>query len=329
MMGATMADRPGGARAVAAAVAAAAARVYPVVRETPLVDSPVLSAAADATVLLKLETLQRTGSFKLRGAANRLLALSAAERAAGVVAASSGNHGAAVAHAASALGVPALIYVPAGASPVKLAAMERAGAEVRVFGTDGLDTELEARAVAAAGGRVYVSPYNDLAVVAGQGTIGVELRRQAPRLDAVIAAVGGGGLIAGIAADLKAHLPNVRVIGAVPANSPVMARSIRAGRVVEMPTQATLSDGTAGGIEPGAVTFALCQALVDEWVEIPEPEIAHAMRHCLEVEHLLVEGSAGVAVAALARVAPALRGMTVAVILCGANVSAARLREVL
>lgn len=318
-----------GAREVAALVVEAAGRVYPHVRETPLLDSLVLSRATGATVLLKLETLQRTGSFKLRGAVNKLLSLTEAERRAGVVAASSGNHGAAVAHAAQALGIPAIVYVPAGASPVKVAAMERSGAAVRVFGTDGLDTELEARAFASSSGRAYVSPYNDLEVVAGQGTIAVELRHQTARIDAVIASVGGGGLIAGIAADLKAWAPGVRVIGALPANSPVMAASIRAGHVVEMETKPTLSDGTAGGIESGAVTFPLCQALVDDWIEIPEDAIAGAMRHCLEVEHLLVEGSAGVAVAALERAATSLRGQTVVVVLCGANISAARLRDVL
>lgn len=323
-------SRGGGtAGEVAALVAAAAARVYPHVRETPLLESAALSHATGATVLLKLETLQRTGSFKLRGAVNLLLSLSPGERRAGVVAASSGNHGAAVAHAAQALGIPAVVYVPAGASPVKVSAMTRAGAEVRVHGTDGLDTELEARAFAASCGRPYVSPYNDLRIVAGQGTIGVELRRQAPLVDAVIASVGGGGLIAGIGADLKGNRPGVQLIGASPANSPVMATSIRAGHVVAMASLPTLSDGTAGGIEPGALTFPLCQALVDAWVDVSEDEIAAAMRHCLEQEHMLVEGSAGVAVAALRRMAPALEGKVVAVILCGANISAARLRDIL
>lgn len=314
---------------VAALVTEAAGRIAPYVRETPLLDSPALSRASGASVFLKLETLQRTGSFKWRGAVHKLLTLRDAERRAGVVAASSGNHGAAVAHAAQTLGIRAVVYVPAGASPVKVAAMEGAGAEVRVFGTDGLDTEVEARREATASRMVYVSPYNDVAVVAGQGTIGAELRRQMPRLDAVIASVGGGGLIAGVAADLKAHLPHVRVIGAVPAASPVMAASVRAGRIVAMATRPTLSDGTAGGIEPDAVTFPLCQALVDEWLEVDEAEIAGAMRHCLEAEHLLVEGSAGVAVAAWHHVSSSLRGGTVVVILCGANISGTRLREVL
>ena len=307
----------------------AAGRIAPHVRETPLVDSPALSEATGAEILLKLENLQHTGSFKLRGATNKLLSLSEEERRRGVVAASSGNHGAAVAFAGRRLGVPVTVFVPAGASAAKTDAIRRYGADVREHGTDGLDTELHARAFAADSGMPYVSPYNDTAVIAGQGTIGRELRRQAKSLDAIVVSVGGGGLIAGIAADVKAHFPSVRVVGAVPANSPVMAASIRAGEIVQTPVLPTLSDGTAGGIEPGAVTFELCQALVDEWVEVSEAEIGNAMRHCLMIEHLLVEGSAGVAVAASIRCADGLRGARVAVVLCGANIAADTLRDVL
>lgn len=304
-------------------------RIRPLVRETPLIESPALSEETGARVWLKLENLQRTGSFKLRGATNRLLLLSDPERAAGVVAASSGNHGAAVAYAGQSLGIPVVVFVPEGASPVKIDAMRRSGADVQVFGTDGLDTEVHARAFAEAQGKTYVSPYNDLWVVAGQGTVGVELRRQLPELDAVIVAVGGGGLIGGVATDLKAWRPNVRVIGAVPEHSPVMTRSVQAGRIVDMASQPTLSDGTAGGIEADALTFDLCRTLVDDWVEIPEREIAAAMGHCLTAEHLLIEGAAGVAVAALRRRAASLRDAKVAVVLCGANVSAERLKSVL
>jgi threonine dehydratase len=310
-------------------IAAAHHRIRPHVRETPLYESTVLGEATGSQALLKLENLQRTGSFKLRGAVNRLLTLDAEVRVRGVVAASSGNHGAAVAHAGRVLGCQVTIFVPESVSSVKLTAMQRSGADVRVFGTDGLDTELHARRFAEANGRAYISPYNDLAVVAGQGTIGVELRRQGDPLDAIIAAVGGGGLIAGIGADLKARWPSVRIVGAVPENSPVMAESVKAGRVVEMASRPTLSDGTAGGVEADAITFDLCRTLVDDWIRIPEREIAGAMRHCLTSEHLLVEGAAGVAVAALHRCAPALRGARVAVIVCGANVSLECLRAIL
>ena len=306
----------------------AESRIRPHVRETPVVHSPALSEATGAEVWLKCENLQVTGSFKVRGATNRLLALSDDERRGGVVAASSGNHGVAVAHAGAALGIPVTVYVPEFVSPAKAASMKRLRANVVTFGTDGLDTELEARRVAAAEHRAYISPYNDPTVVAGQGTVGVELRRQLEGISTVVVAVGGGGLIGGIAAYLKHFDGHLRVVGAQPANSRVMMESVRTGRVVEIPSLPTLSDGTAGGVELDTVTFPMNRDLVDEWVEIPEDEIARAMRHAIEVEHMLIEGAAGVAVAALSRARRPLSGRVV-VVLCGANVSAARLREVL
>ena len=306
----------------------AEARIRPHVRETPVVHSPALSESSGADVWLKCENLQVTGSFKVRGATNYLLSLPDQQRRDGVVAASSGNHGVAVAYAGAALGIPVTVYVPEFVSPAKVSAMKRLRATVVTFGTDGLDTEVEARRAASAARRPYVSPYNDLAVVAGQGTIGVELRRQLDGITAVIVAVGGGGLIGGTAAYLKHHDRNVRAVGAQPANSRVMIESVRAGHVVDVPSIATLSDGTAGGIEQGTVTFPLNRDLVDEWIEVPEDEIARAMRHAIEVEHMLVEGAAAVAIAALPRSRGILRGR-VAVVLCGANVSASRLKEVL
>ena len=306
----------------------AESRIREHVRETPVVHSPSLSEAYGADVWLKCENLQVTGSFKVRGATNRLLALSGDERRSGVVAASSGNHGVAVAHAGKALGIPVTVYVPEFVSPAKAAAMKRLRANVVTFGTDGLDTELEARRVAGAERRAYISPYNDMTVVAGQGTIGPELRRQLGTIGTVVVAVGGGGLIGGVAAYLKYFDRRVRIIGAQPANSRVMIESVRAGTVVEIPSLPTLSDGTAGGVELDTVTFPLNRELVDEWIEVPEDEIAGAMRHAIEVEHLLIEGAAGVAVAALSRARRPLSGR-VAVVLCGANVSAARLIEVL
>lgn len=307
----------------------AEARIRPHIRETPLVESLALSELAGGRALLKLENLQHTGSFKARGALNVLLALPPEALARGVVAASSGNHGAAVAFAARALGARALVFVPQGASPVKLAAMRRLGAEVVAHGDDTLEAELFARAYAQGRGMAYVSPYNDPLVVAGQGTVGVEIARQVGRLDALVVAVGGGGLVAGVAAHLRAVWPGVRVIGAQPANSAVMAESARAGRIVELPSLPTLSDGTAGGIEPGAITFELCRALVDEYVLVDEAQIASAMRQMVEAEHMLVEGAAGVALAAYLEAAPRLPGQAVGVVVCGANVSLATLRSIL
>jgi threonine dehydratase len=309
------------------AITEAEQRIRPHVRETPVVRSLALSEATGAEVWLKCENLQVTGSFKVRGATNRLLSLPEDDRRRGVIAASSGNHGIAVAHAGAALGIPVTVYVPDFASVAKIAAMRRLGATVEVFGTDGLDTEMAARLVANGKRLAYLSPYNDPAVVAGQGTIGVELRRQLDGIDAVVIAVGGGGLIGGVAADLKHHLKGVRIVGAQPANSRVMMESISAGQIVDIPSTPTLSDGTAGGVERDSITFPLCRDLVDDWISVEEPDIGGAMKHAIEVEHMLIEGAAGVAVAALSR----LRTISgrIVVVLCGANVTAARLREVL
>lgn len=298
-------------------------------RLTPNDLSLSLSERYGAEVWLKGEHLQHAGSFKTRGATNKLLSLTPDEKRAGVVAASTGNHGASVAWAGRTLGIPVRVYVPNGASTAKVEMIRRYGADVQMHGTDGLDAEVFGRQYALESGMPYVSPYNDPAVVAGQGTVGVELAEQMGTVDSVIIAVGGGGLIGGTAAYLKSIMPNVRMIGASPVNSPVMALSVRAGHVVEYASKPTLSDGTAGGVEQDAITFALCRALVDEWVEVTEDEIAKAMLDFIADHHQLIEGSAAVALAVLARQARALKGQRVAVVLCGSNISIDALRAVL
>lgn len=317
------------AHSLAPLIGAARDRLRPYVRETPCDVSLALSARYGADVWLKGEHLQHTGSFKARGAAHKLLCLTSEAKAAGVVTASSGNHGAGTAWAGRTLGASVLVFVPHGASPTKVAMIRRYGADVQMHGTDGLDTELFARQVAVEHGKTYVSPYNDLEVIAGQGTVGLELAEQMGHVDAVIVAVGGGGLISGVAAYLKARLPNVQVIAALPELSPVMALSVRAGRIVEFASEPTLSDGTAGGVEADSITFELCRTLVDDWVLVSEAEIAQAMRDFIAEHHQLIEGSAGVALAALARKSTELGGQRVAVVLCGANVGIETLRRVL
>ena len=306
------------AAALAATARQADTAIRPIVLETPLVPAPSFSRRLGADVWFKLENEQVTGSFKLRGAVNKLLALSPAERARGVVAASSGNHGAAVSYAAAQLGVPVRIYVPEQVTPVKVAKMRRYGAELVLHGDDSLVSELAARAWAVAHALPYISPYNDRVVVAGQGSCGVELLRQQPALETVLIAVGGGGLIGGMAAVLKAANPAVRIIGCQPENSPVMARSVAAGQLLDLPSLPTLSDGTAGGIEAGAFTFDLCRELVDEWVLVSEAEIGAALDEVAAVQGMLVEGAAGVAVAALGKAA-GVAGRQVAVVICGGN----------
>ncbi|HXV94096.1 MAG TPA: pyridoxal-phosphate dependent enzyme, partial [Pseudonocardia sp.] len=293
-------------REVARRTRAFAPALRPHVLRTPLTPLPGTGKAGGPealTLLTKDEHLQHGGSFKIRGATAKMLSVDAAGRARGVVAASSGNHGLGVAHALRAVGGRGTIFVPEGASPVKVAAITRLGVEVVHRGTDVGDTEAIARAYAARHGLVYVSPYNDLDVIAGQGTIALEMLEQAGRagLDAVIVAVGGGGLVSGIGATLASEAPHVRVIGAAPAHDAAMAASVAAGRVVDGDALPTISDGTAGGIEPGTVTLPLCAELVDEWVLVDEPEIRAALRHFVDTRHQLVEGAAAVAIAAALR----------------------------
>ncbi|HEX9166770.1 MAG TPA: threonine/serine dehydratase [Gemmatimonadales bacterium] len=314
---------------IRAEVDAADARIRPYVRETPLDYSPGLSRSWGAEVWLKLENTQVTGSFKVRGAVNRILTTPVSQRALGVVTASTGNHGAAVAYAMQRLRIPGTVFVPEGAVPSKLAAIRAWGATVHVHGQDGLETELEARRHAASRGLVYISPYNDPQVVAGQGTVGAELARQVDRIDAIFVSVGGGGLIGGIAGYLKAVGRGPIVVGCSPERSKVMHESVRAGRVLELPSDPTLSDGTAGGVEQDAITFPLCRALVDRWALVNEEDIASAMRLAMDQEHQLIEGAAGVALAAARHLASEFPGGNLVVVLCGANAGLKTLREVL
>lgn len=316
---------------LAARAHAAADRIRPHVRRTPLVPSARLGAEVGGEVLLKLESLQATGSFKLRGAFARLTAGDAPP--ARVVTASTGNHGAAVAHAAHVLGVEAVVYVPSTADATKRARIERLGARVLVAGEDCVEAEAAARARAEEEGVLYVSPYNDLEVAAGQGTLAVELLEErgvagAP-IDAISIAVGGGGLLAGTAAVLRAAWPGVRILGASPERSQVMLRSVAAGHLVPDEGLSTLSDGTAGGLEPGTCTLPLCAELVDEWIAVPEEEIAAQMRAALLEDHLVIEGAAGVAAAALVRAARTRPIRAGVVLVCGGNVAPEKLAAVL
>ena len=299
-------------------VIAAEARIRPYARQTPLDAAFDLSDAA--RVFLKLENLQATGSFKLRGALNNLLALDEAQRRQGIITASTGNHGLAVAYALETLGLRGSIYLPENASPQKVAMLRRYDVALVFHGTDGVEAERQARRVSEQEGRVYVSPYNDPHVIAGQGTIAVEVLKQLDGVDCVMASVGGGGLIAGIGGYLKAARPGVEIIGCLPMNSCVMYESIQAGEIVERPLLPTLSDGTVGGIETGAITFELCRQYVDDWVLVEEEAIGQAMKLIFEQHRLVVEGSAGVTVAAFLQIKKRLAGKTVALVLCGGNI---------
>ncbi len=307
----------------------AANRISSHVRETALDRSPWFSEASGCNVYLKLENLQYTGSFKLRGAFNKLLSLTPEQRRAGCVAASSGNHGAAISYAMKKLGVTGVIFVPEQTSSAKINAIRQAGGIVQFFGTDGLDTENHARAYADEKGMVYLSPYNDGHVIAGQGSCGVEIARQLSPVDVVFVAVGGGGLISGIGAFLKSVNPDVEVVSCQPAASPVMTESVRAGEIIDMPSEPTLSDGTAGGIEAGAITFDICQDVIDRYVLVTEEEIGDGMRQLIDSHHMLPEGAAGVAIAGFLKTASDYRGKNVVIVVCGGNISRDTLKKVI
>jgi threonine dehydratase len=304
-------------------------RIAPYLRETPVERSAWLSSCSDGDVFLKLENFQITGSFKARGALNKLTSLTADERKLGVVTASSGNHGAAVAYGSNALGVDAEVYVPKSASPAKIAVIKSYGAQVELFGDDCVETEARARARAEETGRIYISPYNDETVMAGQGTVGVELHRRLETVDAVFVSLGGGGLIGGMGTYLKETLGDVEIVAVSPEQSPAMHECLEAGKIIDVPCFDTLSDGTAGGVEPGAITYEVCAQVVDRSLLVSEDAIAEAMRTFIEKHRMMIEGAAGVALAGFLQVAKDYKDKRVAIIVCGANISLEKLSGVI
>jgi threonine dehydratase len=297
------------------------AGIRPQVPVTPLEHSRVLSEALDCDVWLKCDHLLPTGAFKLRGATNKIRTLGAAAKITGVITASTGNHGQAVARAGKLAGVPVTVYVGKSTPQAKKDAIRSFGAELVVMDADPLSAELEARRQSEVQGKPYVAPYNDLDTVAGQGTLGMELFEQAPDLDAVFVTVGGGGLAGGVGSALKHLSPRTRIVGCWPKASTCMLDSLAAGHIVQTAEHETLSEASTGAVEPGSVTFAICQQVIDETLTVEEIEIAQAMRRIAEAERWIVEGTAGVALAGLVQSAAAWRGKKVAVILCGRNIA--------
>lgn len=300
------------------------------VYRTPLEPSLWLSERSGAHVSVKLECYQPTGSFKVRGALAATEELDYQTRALGVVTASAGNHGLGVAYAASRAGIRATVVVPEGASPAKLSALRRFPVTVQTAGPSYDTAEREARSIERDTGAHFISPYNDPWVIAGQGTIGAELLEDLPDLDVAVVPVGGGGLISGIGAWLKAARPGIRLIGVQSVASPAMERAIAAGRLVEIPILPTLADGLAANIEPGSVTFDIARHLVDEMVLVSEDEIVDAVREAYDEMHLALEASAVVGIAALrARRIGNIAGNRVALVVTGRNIAAERLCSIL
>lgn len=297
-------------------IRAAEARIRGRVRHTPLMADPRISG-----VLLKQEYRQKTGAFKLRGATNAILSLSAAELARGVVTASTGNHGRALAHAARASGARAVVCLSHLVPANKVQAVRDLGAEVRLIGQSQDEAMAEVARAVAQEGLTEVPPFDHPAVVAGQGTLGLELLADCAAPSSVLIPLSGGGLAAGVAAAVRALSPSTRLVGVTMARGAAMAASLAAGQPVEVAELPTLADSLGGGIGLGnRVTFAMCRALLDDVVLVSEDEIAEAMRHIHAATGDAVEGAAAVGVAAIlsGRVKP---GPATVCILSGANVA--------
>ena len=300
-------------------IRAAEERIAPHIIRTPLVYSPTISAMTGAEVWLKLETLQKAGSFKVRGATNKVLATIDAVRERGVVAASGGNHAQGVIVAAHSAGVPATIVMPSWASASKQEATRGYGARVELYGSS-LEESITRAAELAAGGMVFIHPYNDEEVIAGQGTIGVEILADLPTTDTIIVPVGGGGLIAGIATAVKAIRPAVRVIGAQAAACQSALAALAADMPVRITAQPTIADGIRV-LETGALPFPILRDLVDRIAVASEDEIADAMLLLLERKHLVAEGAGAVPLAVLLNGSCTIRpGSTVVLVISGGNV---------
>ncbi len=314
-------------------VLAARQRLIGIALNTPLEPSPQLVVESGAIeVRLKLENVQPVGSFKTRGAHNKVALIAEADPDAQLVTASSGNHGIAVATAAARHGLRATVLVGGSISPAKLErlrALESDRITVEIFGRDSDDAEAEARRRDSAHEATYVPPYNDADVIAGQATVGVEILDEWPECDAIVVPIGGGGLISGIGLWAKAVKPGVRLVGVQPSASPPMYAYLEAGSTAPMPIAPTLADGVAGNIERSSITWRMCKQLVDEVVLVDEDQIADAIRWAIDVPHLLLEGSAVLGIAALRARGGALADRRVAVVVTGRNLDSAVLRSIM
>jgi threonine dehydratase len=292
-------------------------RIRGLIHETPVIASRSIGAAYGAQLLFKAENLQLTGSFKLRGALSKMTSIVADQ---GLITASSGNHGIASAQAAQLLGKRLAVVLPETVTERKLRTIRSFGVEVVLHGEETSQAEERARIEASTRGLVYMSPYNDHEVVAGQGTIGLELLDQLPAIDNVFVSMGGGGLIGGIAAVLKSFSPTTRIIGVAAENSAALAAALDAGKVVDVPHLPTLADGVSGGIDDGTITLPLVSAAIDEVVTCSEREIEAATVDLLLKENLVAEGAAGLALAGYLQMHDRCRDAVNVVVLCGGNI---------
>jgi len=287
---------------------------------TPLEYSMYLSKKIDGEVWLKLDSMQRTSSFKFRGAINKILSLTEAELDKGVVSTSTGNFALAVAEAVKIRKHRATIYIAEDIEPSRLELLRAHGLDLVIYGEGALDAEKEAQRVAEEEDKIYVSPYNDPIVVGGQGTCGYEISKQLPDVDAALFACGGGGLLSGSAGWLKSHNPEVEAFGVSPENSPVMYESMRANKIVEIETFPSLADTCVGGVDLDSITLELCQRYVEEIVLLSEKDIEASIRLLFEQHRLVVEGSGALGVGGLLKRKERFKGKKVVAAVCGRNI---------
>ncbi|HXE79817.1 MAG TPA: threonine/serine dehydratase [Vicinamibacterales bacterium] len=299
-------------------VLAARDRIAPHVARTPLRAADAIGRACGAHVLLKLESLQVTNSFKARGAANAVLQL--LQPGSLIVAASGGNHGRAIAWAAERFGHRAIVFTPRTAPRAKTDAIRSHGADLRANAASYDEAEAQALHAAAELGATYISPYNHPHVIAGGGTVAAELFDQDPALDAIIVPIGGGGLISGIAIAAKELWRTIRVIGVEAEASAAFTAALAAGRPVEITVGRTVADGLGGNVERDTMTWPIIRDLVDQVVTVREEDLVAAMRHLAEIEHIVAEGAGAVALAAIRSGRVDVSGQRVAVLVTGGNV---------
>ncbi len=305
--------------------------IRPSVLKTPLMESLYFNEITGSQVFFKLESEQVTGSFKIRGATNKVRLLTEEEKQRGVITASTGNHGQALAKAAKDAGVKCVVFVPKNADPAKVEAIKRYGSEIELFGESSSDTIIhgQAKKVAKERNMTWVSPYNDIDIIAGQGTIAVEVLDQLYNPDAIFVTIGGGGLISGIGSYLRAKSSHTKVIGCLPENSAEMYESIQSGQFVDSHNRDTLSDGSGGGFEEGSITYDICKQVVDDFILVSETEIKQSIKMMIDVHHKIIEGAAGVTLASFLKQKEQYVGKKIVLLMCGANIATAKLKEIL
>lgn len=305
-------------------------RIQPIVEKTSLIQSSVLQEKLNASVYLKLENMHPMGAFKIRGAANKIMSLTDEEKSHGVTTFSTGNHGLAVAYVAKQLGIRAVICISNRVPQAKVDALHRLGAEVVKVGESQDDAEKHCHELERTDKLTVVKPFDDLKVIAGQGTIGLELLEDVPKIDTAIIPLSGGGLFAGIGFALKAYDPSIKIIGVSMEKAAVMAESLKAGKPVVLPEEDTLADSLLGGIGmDNKYTFPMVRDLIDEMIHVSEDEIAAGMAYILDQHRMVVEGAAATGVAAMLSNKINTEGKHIATIVTGNNVDTSVIAEIL